>query len=82
MYETLILIFIICITLWNIARTLVTNTKYITFDKCLDRLPPRLTANHDWDLLLRLSYKIAYLYLVDAPLCFLYQKVCTRSLSN
>ena len=67
MYEILILIFIICITLWNIARTLVTNTKYITLDKCLDYLPPRFTAKHDWDLLLRLSYKIAYLYLVDYP---------------
>ena len=69
-YETLIFTSLICITLCNIASIFIKNTKYITFDTCLDFLPPHLTTKHDWDLLFRLSYKIAYVYLVSGPLLF------------
>ena len=67
-YEIFIHTFFICITLCNIASTLIINTKYIIFDKCLDYLLPRLVAKHDWDFILWLSCKITYVYIVNSPL--------------
>ena len=67
-YEILILTIFICVTLCNIASTFIINTKYITFHKCLDYLPPQLMTRHDCDFLFQLSYKIAYLYIVNGPI--------------
>ena len=67
--EILILTFLICITLCNIACIFIANIRYITFDTCLDYLcPSSVKVKHDWDILLYLSLTIAYIYLLNGPL--------------
>ena len=51
--------------LCNIAYTLVKNTRYVTFDTCLDYLPAHSTANDEWGFLPLYLLGTARIYLVD-----------------
>ena len=68
-YEILTLTTLICIALCIIASTFIKNTRYITFDTCLDYLPSlSVTTKHDWANLLYLFLAIAHVYLVNGHL--------------
>ena len=73
LYELLLLIFFLVLLLFDIASTFVNETRYITFDTCLDFLPhcgKTPSARQPWYYLYSIGLPIVYLSFVDAHLYF------------
>ena len=68
-YGILLIVLLFCIVLLNLAQIIIKNTRYVTFDTCLNYLPTHLTAEkHDWNFLIYLCLVTSYFHLVNGPL--------------
>ena len=69
LYELVISICLIILVLIKLASRLIENTRFVTFDTCLDYLPPRFNKSLSTEQILVLIFShvlpIAYFFLVD-----------------